>query len=251
MQPCSSCVGRGTPHLCKWEAIPDVLNPSRGTTTRVDVDLTAEGAEDQDVTEDEVPPGLRNTKSDLNENMETLMMLRERIQTLENRVAVASTAGSASTAFGSRRMSVKLDSARSRSGSGDATQFEGMLQSGRFTGASPSAGTGGNAGTGYFEYGGSAGVGGPVMLQEVAPSTPSVASPSTPQSSHRHASVRPQNSRRQSEASFRVPSVPQDESYNQIAPFSLVHRGEFVGQGNILSVLHSVRPSSHESCKVC
>ncbi|EKM80763.1 hypothetical protein AGABI1DRAFT_112499, partial [Agaricus bisporus var. burnettii JB137-S8] len=38
----------------------------------------------------------------------------------------------------------------------------------------------------------------------------------------------------------RVSSVP-DESYNQVAPFSLVHHGEYLGPGNVLGSLHSVR----------
>ncbi len=129
------------------------------------------------------------------------------------------------------------------------------------SGAGPSTGTGigkfaanMGANTGSYEYTSFVPISGgpnvPVFLNETSPSdtSGSLASPSA-QSSQTWAPIRPQGSRRQSEASFKVP-VPQDDSYDRVASSSLVHRGEFIGPGNLLYALHSVRPASFSSTPI-
>ncbi|KAF9453960.1 hypothetical protein P691DRAFT_718360 [Macrolepiota fuliginosa MF-IS2] len=156
-QPCSSCVSRETPHLCKWEMVPDGIGPARIAQARVD--------------------------SDLNENQEMLKRLSKRIKSLESRVVA------------------------SGPGSGTTQRTPTSLESGSFVRTSPSANTGGFT-AGYFDHVVSTPMSGTIMLQEI------------------------------------VPSAPQDESYSRVAAFSLVHRGEFLGRGNILSALHSIRSLS-------
>lgn len=229
MRPCTSCVDRGTPHLCKWADGPTPPR-SEATAGRVDVDLTSDGMDDENVNEDEISPALRDTKLDLKENSEILKILSQRIQSLEKRVV----AGSVPTAA-SRRTSVSIDSSMT---SGPAfrntTGIEGMFQTRPLAGSGSTSGIG----AGSFEYGAPTPS---VALHDLSPSTTtaSVTSPPT-HPSQIHVPTRPQGSRRQSETSFRVPSVPQDESYRRVAAFSPVHRGEFLGQGNVLCSLHSV-----------
>lgn len=68
---------------------------------------------------------------------------------------------------------------------------------------------------------------------------PPLASPHASQQAHY--STNPQASEGPPGFSSRMSSAPQEESYNQVAAFSLVHRGEYLGPGDVPSSLHSVR----------
>lgn len=218
VQPCASCVDRGIAHLCKWESIPGGPNPSRSAAASpVDVGLTPERADDGGEDDDEIPQALKDTKLDLDESGETLKMLSQRIQSLENWVV----GSKESVASGSKSTGVIYSSSMSADISGDVARFEeGFSQAGpSFDIVSTN-----QIGTGGFDDGPPASTSSGVLSP--------LASPQALQQA------------RYSEGppgfGSRVSSVP-DESYNQVAPFSLVHHGEYLGPGNVLGSLHSVR----------
>lgn len=173
--------------------------------------MTIERVDDGGEDEDELPAALRDTKLDLDQSSETLKLLSQRIQSLENWV-VGSPESSASGS--------KASGVHPLSRSGDlANPEESYLQAGSsFT----------QAGTGGY----SSGVPTPGVLSPLA-------SPHTSQQTHY--STNPQASEGSLRFSPRVSSALQEESYNQVAAFSLVHRGEYLGPGDVPSSLHSVR----------
>lgn len=198
-----------------------------GNLGQIELDPATESADDPDDNEEGSLPDFRNAKLDINENMEVVKNLNERVQTMRSLVV-----GGVSTPVPSRNGPVALDPTSSGAGPSTGTRI------GNF-GANPAMNAGNYEYTNFVPM--LAGSNTPGLLNETSPSdgSSSIASPST-QSSQTWFPVRPQASRRQSEASFKVP-VAQDDSYDRIAPFSLVHRGEFFGPGNVLHALHSVR----------
>lgn len=194
---------------------------------QIELDLTTESPDDADDTEEGLSPGFQNAKYGLNENMEVVKNLTERVQNMKSWVV-----GGTSTPVSSRKGPVAMDPMSSGGSSSSGKRI------GNF-GANPAMNTGNYEYTNFVPM--LAGSNPPGYLNETPPSdtSGSVASPST-QSSQTWAPVRPQASRRPSEGSFKAP-VPQDNSYDRVAPFSVVHRGEFIGPGNVLHALHSVR----------
>lgn len=218
VQPCASCVDRGIAHLCKWESIPGGPNPSRSAAASpVDVGLTPERADDGGEDDDEIPQALKDTKLDLDESGETLKMLSQRIQSLENWVV----GSKESVASGSKSTGVIYSSSMSADISGDVARFEeGFFQAG----SSFDIVSTNQIGTGGFDDGPPASTSSGVLSPLASP----------------QASQQARYSEGPPGFGSRVSSVP-DESYNQVAPFSLVHHGEYLGPGNVLGSLHSVR----------
>lgn len=231
-------MSKGTPNLCKWEAIPD--GPSPGRSGNNEVDLTVEGAEDDDMDEDEIPSALRTTKLDLNENREMLKILRKRIQNLKDRVVSTTGPAPAPVTVGPRGPSMSLEALGAGLSCGSGSQVEGMHPTGPLVGASPGASTRrGPGGIGSYEYVPS--TPGSVPLYDVPSTTTATSAASRPsQSSQVHVPVKPQAPRSYSKTSFNVASAFHDERYSRMPPFALVHPGEFVGRGNTSSILHSV-----------
>ncbi|KAJ3569834.1 hypothetical protein NP233_g4794 [Leucocoprinus birnbaumii] len=218
--------GPRAPHLCKWESMPDGPSPNRSPQNRVKL----EGIKED---EDELPPALRTTKLDLNENREMLEDLSKRIRSLESKVVSTTGPASAPAAVGPRRSSMSMDGMAGGYGS-----VEGMYQPGPFASSSAGAVVGG------YDWG----IASAPILTESMPSHDvssgvPIASPSM-QPPQIHLPARPQPLRRQSGVTFRVPSAPRDEPYTPVLPFSLVHPGEYVGRANASSTVHSIRSIS-------